>query len=226
MTDSISISPVVEESLVSTPHRDRKYTHRSIASRFWRKVDKNGPVPSHAIALGPCWLWTGGKDPKGYGQLRANGKRGRLLKAHRVSWSMHNGRLTDWMLVLHRCDNPSCVRPDHLFVGSQRDNVQDAARKGRLVFQAHPEKVRRGEQASAAKLTRAQVDEVHELSFEGATQVALARRFGVSQAAISALLLGKTYRDAYLQRLAAKQLVVDMGRGSVKASDTLFEVGE
>jgi hypothetical protein len=206
VTDSILISSSTADDVVSTPRRARVYVRKALALRFWSKVNKNGPTPSHMQHLGPCWVWIGSSDGKGYGGIRDAGRRGRLLKAHRVSWSMHSGRLTDWMIVCHRCDNPACVRPEHLFVGTQRDNVLDAVSKGRTPAKMYPERVVRGERHRSAKLTQAQVDEIRSLHGEGVRQVELAKRFGVTQANISSLLNGKSWR------------------GMVKASPTLFEV--
>lgn len=91
--------------------------------RFWRYVDKCGQ--------GECWTWMGSKDGSGYGRIKDD--RGKSpLKAYRLSWEMHNRPLKDGEVVCHRCDNPSCVNPDHLFVGTQRDNMRDASNKGRL----------------------------------------------------------------------------------------------
>lgn len=188
--------------------RARGYVSLPLADRFWAKVDKNGPVPAHRPELGPCWVWTASTDGHGYGTIREAGRGSRLLKAHRVGWILQNGAIDDDVLVLHKCDNPPCVRGGHLFDGSQSDNIRDAAAKGRLVFQAHPELCPRGEHASSAKLTAADVEELRRLRGEGWTQVRLAKRFGVTQANVSAILTGQTWRDG--------------GRGEVRASSNLF----
>ena len=176
--------------------RARLYAITPLAERFRAKVDTNGPVPPHRAHLGQCWTWTGSADRRGYGQVRAAGRGSRLLKAHRVAWAMANGPLAPEVLVLHRCDNPGCVRPSHLFEGTQKDNCQDARSKGRLVFQVSPELYRRGEQVHGAKLTASKVEEIRRLHGIGLTQAALAKRFGVSQQAVSSLVRGKTWRPA------------------------------
>lgn len=90
------------------------------AARFWAKVDTTGD----------CWLWTGATTGKGWhGRFSVDG---RLTMAHRYSWEMANGPVPDGMKVLHRCDVPACVRPIHLFLGMQADNMRDAGRKGRI----------------------------------------------------------------------------------------------
>lgn len=101
-----------------------------VAQRFWSKVDKNGPIASHAPGLGQCWIWTGSTS-EGYGQINVGGGDGRHDWAHRVSWEIHHGPIPDGLWVLHRCDNPSCVRPDHLFLGTVADNNRDMIAKGR-----------------------------------------------------------------------------------------------
>lgn len=108
---------------------------KPLADRFWEKVNKDGPVPTHCPELGPCWLWTastkGGKWR--YGVISQTGKHDSLLLAHRVSWEIHNGPIPEGSLALHKCDNPSCVNPAHLFLGTFADNTKDMLEKGRHI---------------------------------------------------------------------------------------------
>lgn len=91
----------------------------NVINRFWSKVDKTGH----------CWEWTSSKHNKGYGQLSVNGS---TKTAHRMSWMIHNNSdIPSDMCVCHSCDNPSCVNPDHLFLGSHADNVNDKVSKNR-----------------------------------------------------------------------------------------------
>lgn len=111
-----------------------------------------------------CWLWCLGADNNGYGVVRHNGKQDR---AHRVSYAETFGEIPNCMHVCHKCDVTSCVNPDHLFVGSRKDNMRDMAAKGR---------------AGGQKLSKKQVIEIISSSD---TQHTLARRYGVSQSLIS-----------------------------------------
>jgi hypothetical protein len=147
-----------------------------VADRFWPKV---------ATAAGDgCWLWTGKKHQHGYGLLRAGRQNDSYLRAHRVAWEIINGPIPPGLCVLHRCDVPACVRPDHLFLGTQTDNNRDKHAKGRTA---------RGEQAGRAKLTILQVREIRARHTAGATQRALATEYGVTENAVWNLVNGRTW---------------------------------
>lgn len=88
--------------------------------RFWRKVDRG--------AAADCWLWTGARLPKGYGHI---GFKRTSVRAHRLSWEIHNGLIPEGRQVLHHCDNQPCVNPAHLYLGTNDDNVRDRVTRGR-----------------------------------------------------------------------------------------------
>ncbi len=95
--------------------------------RFWSKVDKNGPVIYEE--LGSCWIWTAARNgPNGYGAFRIGKQK---HDAHRVAYELQIGPIPEGLCVLHKCDNPPCVRGDHLFVGTRGDNNKDMHKKGR-----------------------------------------------------------------------------------------------
>jgi len=94
----------------------------SLEERYWLKVDRRGQED--------CWAWAGGCDHGGYGRIKAAGER-RNLAAHRVAWEFRYGPIPGGLCVLHRCDNPGCVNPEHLFLGTVADNNRDKKEKGR-----------------------------------------------------------------------------------------------
>lgn len=98
-----------------------------------------------------CWVWNGSKDKAGYGRVLLKGK---MLFAHRVAWQLVHGNTHQGLCVCHHCDNPACVRIDHLFLGTIGENIQDAARKGRLKGPHGPMPEEEKQKRSAALLGR------------------------------------------------------------------------
>lgn len=153
--------------------RAYKMTTLSV-QKFWAKVDKSGD----------CWVWTGCRNEDGYGSF--NSKALCVGRAHRASYVLTYGRIPDGLQVLHKCDNPPCVRPDHLFLGTNADNVADRIAKGRKTT---PGKVYRGSESRLAKLTEKQVIAIRErYSKEDVPQHQIAREMGVSQSLISMII--------------------------------------
>lgn len=140
-----------------------------LAERFWSKVNKDGPEVRPG--LGRCWVWMASTNKKGYGRIGKAGKYGPIELAHRVSWAMAFGAIDGDGCVLHRCDNPGCVRPEHLFIGTRADNNADMKAKARSP---------RGTDQWHAKLTEDDVREIRRRAAEGYTLRSLADLFGVS----------------------------------------------
>lgn len=134
--------------------------------RFWTRVDTAGP--------GGCWLWTGARFATGYGATRFDGK---MQRAHRVSWLVHNSDVPGDLLVCHKCDVRTCVNPAHLFLGTHKDNARDMAAKGRHV--------------GNRQLSDEQVRRIHEMRASGMTFVDIAPHFGVTRQAIGLVCRGQ-----------------------------------
>ncbi len=140
----------------------------------------------------PCWIWTKGTSGWGYGDIREGPK---TLKAHRVAWEQKYGPIPNGLFVLHKCNNPPCCNPDHLFLGTKKDNSLDMARKKRSAAQVHPETVARGEKQHSAKLTERSIKEIRRRYASGTeTTYSLASEFKVSQVTISCVIRRKTWR--------------------------------
>jgi len=157
------------------------------ATRFWARVEIVGSLE--------CWPWIGYRDRKGYGKLYLHGV---PWLAHRLAWEFTYGPLSLDVCVLHYCDNPPCVNPRHLWLGTVVDNNKDCIRKGRRLS------------SYTAKLTNADVTKIRELrgmgelvsttyrvGIRGMTTIpALAKRFGVSKTTIANILYGVSWNHA------------------------------
>jgi len=158
----------------------------SFSDRFWSNVNKNGNVVSYIGS--PCWEWTGSKTPQGYGQVNA-GVGVTNVRAHRLSWYLNNGEIGDFH-VLHKCDNPSCVNPSHLFLGTNADNVADCVAKGRQCKTDWSA----GEDNPMSKLIDSEVLEIRRLSESGIKGVAIAKITGYSTSVISSVITRTTWK--------------------------------
>lgn len=154
------------------------------AQEFWSKVDKNGPVPSHDPELGNCWIWTQAKSKTGYGVTSIKKKQ---MGAHRAAYIFGvDPGLQPGVCVCHHCDNPPCVRPSHLFLGTTQDNTADMVAKNRQSQgEAHASAILpnrpRGSNNAMSKLTEAQVNDMRKMRKEtNLTVKEIAEKFGVS----------------------------------------------
>lgn len=161
---------------------------------FWSKVRKPDGDG--------CWLWTGKPMADKFGYGRAQVAPGVTILAHRASWMINIGPLRDDECVLHHCDNPPCVRPDHLFKGDRGDNNRDTASKGRHRVQRDPatrpvcppEKLSRGEAHYKARLKRRQVREIRERYAAGEPPISLKRVFNITDGCLYSLLTGRSWK--------------------------------
>lgn len=151
---------------------DMQARTREITEIFWSHVDKSGGPDA-------CWIWTASLDRRGYGEIGINH---RTTKAHRFSYELAHGPIkSSKLFVCHNCpggDNPSCVNPAHLFLGTYLDNIADATRKGRM----------------ARKLDAERVTEIRRLHKAGKRGVSIAQQFGISPCTVSAIVLRRTWQ--------------------------------
>lgn len=171
---------------VERPSRTRSKTGpRAIPpeQRFWQKVDKRGDDE--------CWEWQGYRDRHGYGTIFTGNRANlRMWRAPRYSYYLHNGVDPADKMVLHSCDNPSCVNPKHLRLGTYADNNKESFAKGR-----NPNPTRRGMDSRQSNLTDDDVREIRRRWKAGeSTQTAMAKEYDVAQSAISSIVLYKTWR--------------------------------
>lgn len=158
--------------------------------RFWKRVNKNGPVHP---TLGHCWDWTGytiqnldkAKGESKYGCIGVNST---YVRAHKFSWELHNGcSVPEGKQVLHRCDRPICVNPNHLYAGTRQDNINDMSERNRIPI---------GEEKWSAKLTEDQIREIRKIHVPRSHtfgSAALGKLFGVSGTTIQTIIDGKKW---------------------------------
>jgi HNH endonuclease len=185
-----------------TPEQDR--------ARFWTRVDKNGP-----LMLGMntrCWVWTGARNWRGYGlgsvMSRVSGRPRSIQKiASRISWEIANGPIPLKLHVLHDCDNPPCVNPDHLYVGTPKNNARDRwtrknARFGNPDLQMYKRKLspasgsgqRRGEHHHGAHLTERQVREIRARAAAGESLAGIAKKYPITLPTVYQIVQRRTWR--------------------------------
>ena len=160
-------------------------------ARFWAEVDRSGD----------CWVWTGPTDKDGYGRCAAVIEGVRCTRAPRFSWWLATGENPGKLWVLHHCDNPPCVRPEHLFVGSAADNNADMIAKGREYYptgddhyaRLDPARIKCGDDSPFTRTSDAAVAEIRQRwASGGVTQASLAIEYGISPTHVCNICKGKS----------------------------------
>ena len=148
-----------------------------LLSSFWDKVK---------ITPG-CWEWMAQTSSNGYGKISFARQFGFTTYAHRLSWIIHFGPIPQGINVLHKCDHPSCVNPDHLFLGTQADNVSDMCKKGRNQYIAH-----RGEENGNARLTK---NDIINIRASHKTRKELSTQYGISKSMVGKIITFRSWND-------------------------------
>ena len=159
-------------------HRER-YPKKDLAERFWSKVNRTDEES--------CWEWMACKDTRNYGVINIERK---IVKAHRVAYELTHGPIPEGLGILHKCDNPSCCNPAHLFAGTHAENMADRFAKG-----GWENSTFRGSKHSLAKLNEAQVVAIREEYAKGSvTQKELAIKYGVSKSTIETVIYRRGWK--------------------------------
>lgn len=186
-------------------------------ANFWSKVNKFGPLPDqsipHYLGLDQCWEWTGCKR-EGYGRFNIR----RLNQSsHRISWEIHNAKISGNLFVLHKCDNRACVNPSHLFIGDNQLNMSDKSSKGRCNSPSgklngsytkperrptgerngqntKPQNYPKGSSVYNSKLTEEDVFNMRSKYKSGQSQVSLAKEYKIRQGSVSRIIRNTTWK--------------------------------
>lgn len=160
---------------IRTGHSHKQATSPTLVARFWKKVQKTES----------CWLWTASKTDFGYGQIYGGEKPTIVIGAHVLSWIIHHGAIPDGKCVLHNCpggDNPACVNPAHLWLGTKKQNTRDMVSKGRFV---HGRRYKLGDNTAL---------KIRDRFNEGARIFELTSEFNVARTTIHCIVTRRSYR--------------------------------
>ena len=138
-----------------------------------------------------CWNWNGSFDKDGYSKMTVKTNMG-FNRAHITSWKIHNGKIPEGLCVLHKCDNPSCTNPEHLFLGTAKDNTQDMIKKGRDGFNIWNQL---GSLNPQSKLDENKVKEIKKMIQKGLKSLEISLKFNVSRRTITDIRLNKSWKQ-------------------------------
>lgn len=162
---------------MSHPSRSADHFDSESAALFWKKVQKSDG----------CWIWTGAKTNKGYGVIRRADKN---YLAHRFSYTLKNGPISDGVFICHKCDNPLCVNPDHHFEGDNSANMRDCFSKGRGKIP-----LMKGENHPNSKITENIAKHIRILKESGLTEQKIADYLGATKRIVNMVSSGKTWKQ-------------------------------
>ena len=175
---------------------NRKHSAKGLCSMHQKRLRRNGILESLSdpevrfhnnfipVTKTGCWMWTGYVMKGGYGRMGFNGN---IMLAQRFSWELHYGPIPEGMDVCHHCDTPPCVNPDHLFLGTQKDNNYDSVEKGRN--RGAP-----GESNGSSKLKNKNVLAIRKLKGKGLSQVRVGEMFNISRVVVSGIWRNKAWQ--------------------------------
>ncbi len=163
------------ENTVSETSNPVNFTPNQLV-RFWKKISKDGE--------NGCWKWLNAKDKDGYGKIRVQATD---MRAHRLSWIIHRGQIPESSLILHTCDNPECTNPEHLYAGSNTNNMQDREARNRIQHF-------KGEDCNFSTLTSELIIKIREMRSAGGKQLEIANLFGISRPHVSAICSRKVWK--------------------------------
>ena len=184
--DNLHITPICD-NITRTLSQERGMA--AISKSFWDHVDIG--------ESDECWEWQRSKTPNGYGRLRYTIERNKYtnLYAHRYAWELVNGPIPDGMFILHKCDNPSCVNPSHLYLGTQSDNIRDRVIRGRNGHPPEDTPKRVGSQVSVARFKEEEIPVIRDLYASGKISIrGLARKYDVSPSVIHSIIHRVTWK--------------------------------
>lgn len=145
----------------------------------------------HVIRKDGCWDWKGPKDKGGYPVMSCRAGIG-SDRGHRSSWVIHNGKIPEKMFVCHKCDNPICTNPEHLWLGTHKENNDDKISKGRAKYKSPP--IMKGSSNPSSRLSEEQITEIKLLIGKGLTSRDIGKQYGVSKTTILRIKTGETWK--------------------------------